>query len=132
MISQDVALLEAVYAAWNEGDIDGMLQRIDPDIEWRPGTDSPFPGMHAGRAGFERYVRSWADMFERVHIDLGEIRSAGDWLMSEQRQRSRLPDSAADLEAVVTHVWRVRDGKIDRWFSFRDEDEACAFLGLDA
>jgi ketosteroid isomerase-like protein len=26
------------------------------------------------------------------------------------------------------HVWRVEDGKLVRWFSFRDEPEALAFL----
>jgi ketosteroid isomerase-like protein len=30
---------------------------------------------------------------------------------------------------VVTHAWRVRNGKIVQWFSFADELEALSFLG---
>jgi len=124
----DVAVIQAVYAAWNDGDIDRMLESIDPEIEWRPGTDSPFAGLHKGIDDYERYVRSWASTFEHVEIELGEIRPVGDRLMAEQLQRSRMRGSTVDLEAVVTHVWRVRDGFIAEWFSFRDEREARAFL----
>ena len=128
MTTDPEEVLERVCVSWNQGDIDGMLEWIDPEIEWRPGTDSPFAGEHTGIAGFEQYTRSWAETFERMHIDLGEIRQVGDWLMAELRQRSRLPGSTVDIDAVVTHVWQVHDGKITRWFSFGNEAEAVAFL----
>ena len=128
MTSDPEEVVERVYAAWNKGDVDGMLALIHPDIEWRPGTDSPFAGVHSGLDGFERYTRSWADTFEHMHIDLGAIRTRGEWLMAELRQRSRPPGGSVDIDAVATHVWRVDEGKITKWFSFYDEAEAIAFL----
>jgi ketosteroid isomerase-like protein len=124
----DVALIRRVYELWNENELDAMFELVDPRIVWRPGRDSPFAGLHAGRDSYEQYVRSWANLFVYIRVDLGEIHSHGEWLMAEQRQVSRMRGSDVDLEAVVTHVWRVADGKLVRWFSFRDEQEAREFL----
>jgi uncharacterized protein len=124
----DVALIEQIYECWNTGELDRLFELVDPRIVWRPGTDSPIAGLHMGRDSYEQYVRSWANIFDRLHVELGEIRSRGAWLMAEQRQISRMRDSGVDLEALVTHVWRVEHGKLKRWFSFRDEAEALAFL----
>ena len=128
----DVELIERVYDRWNAGELDRMLELIDPGIVWRPGTDSPFAGMHTGIESYEKYVRSWAHLFETLQVELGEIRSHGKWLLAEQRQISRPHGGGVDFEAVVTHAWRVQNGKLTQWFSFRDEAEAVEFLDRHA
>ena len=132
MSRADVDLIQQVYARWNAGELDRMLELIDPGIVWRPGTDSPFAGTHTGIDGYEQYVRSWAHLFESLQVELGEIRAHGEWLMGEQRQISRPHGGGVDFDATVIHAWRVENGKVVRWCSFRDEEEALEFLDRHA
>jgi ketosteroid isomerase-like protein len=124
----DFDVVRGVYEALNDGDIDRMLPMIDPEVEWQPGRDNPFAGKHVGRESLERFVRSWAASFDKLHIDVGEPRTVRDWFVASLRQRGRPRGGTVEIDTTLTHAWRVEDGRVKGWASFADEDEALAAL----
>ena len=59
MREEDVEAVRRGYEAWNRGEVGAVLELVDPDIEWRPGTDAPEAGEHRGRDGFRGFLESW-------------------------------------------------------------------------
>jgi ketosteroid isomerase-like protein len=55
-MSRKFGTLKALYACFGRGDISGILERLDPDVEWEHDWgDEPLP-LYAPRRGREAVV----------------------------------------------------------------------------
>ena len=51
MSNENAELIRGAYWAYASGDLDGMLELVDPDLEWMPGGDA----HHGGRGNDRVY-----------------------------------------------------------------------------
>ena len=64
------------------------------------------------------------DAFEDFTIDLLEVEELGGRLVVSMRQGGRGKVSGAEVDAHLTHVWTLLDGRGISLQSFSDRDEA--------
>src|SRR5919109_915391 len=90
----DEALIGRVYAAFNARDIDGVLEHLDPDVDWPNAWEG---GRVRGHEAVRDYwTRQWREIDRR----------------GEPQRVSRRAHRRLAADAQVVHVYTIRDGLI--------------------
>jgi hypothetical protein len=106
-----LAFFQGLYAAFNRRDADAVLAMMSDDVDWPNAWKG---GRVVGIAAVRDYwTAQWAEIDPHVE-PLSVIERADGGLAVAVRQvvRSRGGELLSDGEVV--HVYRVRDGLIDR------------------
>jgi ketosteroid isomerase-like protein len=72
------AMARAGMAAFNAGDVDGMLAALADDIEVYASPDMINAGTFHGHDGFIRWITAWTDAWEEISAEVTESISVGD------------------------------------------------------
>jgi hypothetical protein len=103
--------LRAMYVAFNDRDIDGVLATMTPDVDWPNGWEG---GRVSGQAAVRDYwTRQWAEVDPRVEpvsIAPGE----DERVDVEVRQIVRDRDGNLLSDDIVHHVYTFADGLVTR------------------
>jgi ketosteroid isomerase-like protein len=70
---------------WAAGNLDLMLDILDPGIIWTAIEDAPDAGTYRGYEGVRAYWRDWLDDFDMHGFRIEESIDAGDRLVCVQR-----------------------------------------------
>jgi hypothetical protein len=124
MAEANLEALQRGYEALNRGDLSGVLELLDPDIEWHEPGDSPEAGTHHGRDSFERFFRSWIDSFDEFRVEPEHVVERRNELIAVVRQSGRGRASGVEIEIRLAHVWTIEDGRAVRWESVPNPDDA--------
>ena len=123
MSESDVDAAQETWAALQGGDLDGFLERMDPEIEFNSLVAEAEGGAFKGHDG----VREWWDRVVRslggLRYDIEEPLDLGDGLVLTQVVIS---GKVAGVE-VPQEMWNlaaIRNGKAVWWAAFRTEGEA--------
>jgi ketosteroid isomerase-like protein len=122
-----VALLRQGIEAWNEGDVERMIEMCAADVELNPvvaGTVSG--GVYRGHDGLRQFVRDYEEAFESFEFELDESdwHDFGDRVAWLGRLRAKGRDSGVELDQPFGIAVAVHDGKAVRFRSFLDTEEA--------
>jgi ornithine carbamoyltransferase len=101
------------YALWEQGDVDGMVRFLHPEVEFQPAPElagAPQQPLY-GREETRRY---WSGILEDAAVafdaDDLELRCGGDLIHVTGRMRITGAGSGASADARFHHKWRIRDG----------------------
>jgi ketosteroid isomerase-like protein len=127
MSQENVEVLEAGYAAIARGDLEAFLAVAHPEIEFRSLVAEAEGRTYKGHDG----VREWWDSVIR---SLG-IRPGPEKIEAFRDRgitRMGLAGNIAGVEVPqrMWMAWRVRDGLLVWWATFRTEAEALEAVGL--
>lgn len=110
-ISEERHLIAFVYEAFNRRDIDSILARMHPEVEWPNGMEG---GWVHGREEVRAYwTRQWAVVNPHVEptgIDADEE----DRIVVNVHQLVRDLSGTVLLDRMVQHVYRITNGLILR------------------
>ena len=127
MSQENVALVQAIYAAFKAGDVPGVVARMSPDIVWNeaenfPYADrNPYLGPEAILTGvFARLGTEW----EGFAAIPEEFLDAGDTVVVLGRYQGIYRATGRALDAQLVHVWRVEDGKAVAFQQYTDTLQA--------
>jgi ketosteroid isomerase-like protein len=131
MSQENLELIRGLYAAFDAGDIPGVLGRMAPDMVWEeaenfPYADrNPYRGHDAILGGvFARLGGEW-DGFAAVPE---EFLDAGDTIVVLGRYRGTCKATGKPLDAQMAHVWRVADGKAKSFQQYTDTLQAARVM----
>ena len=130
MSEENVELVQAAFDAYFRGDDRAMLQLVTPDIVVRQFPDQADVRDYHGHAGLEQVMTEWIGTWDDWSIDILRTRDLGDLVFAAARQQGRGKASGAPIDAEVTFVFTMREGKIARWQMFRSEQQALEAVGL--
>ncbi len=104
-------LFHALYDAFNRREIDAVLATMSDDVDWPNAWKG---GRLSGRDAVRSY---WAAQWAEIdpHLDLLSVEERADGSVAvtlRQVVRSRAGELLRDSEVV--HVYRMRDGLIER------------------
>src|ERR1022692_1874810 len=131
MTDRNEALVREAYEAYGRGDVAGMLESVDPELEWTyldPAFDNPEPQTCHGRDQLRRALERQAGQGLAAQIE--EIAASGDKVMvvirtpGIDRLRAR---QAGDRNYLVLTVDQQR---ITAMRACRDRDEARRLAGI--
>ena len=110
------------------GDLDELLECLDPQAEWDLSNFGGWPEAqtYRGKAAVARFLADWTGFWESYEAGLDEmVEIAPDRVFAASWQRgyvagSKLPIEQARLGSIAT----VRDGYIVRFEVWSDQDAA--------
>jgi uncharacterized protein len=118
-------LVRRGYEAFNRGDLDAVLELMDPEVELRVLDDSPMAEAFHGHEGFRALVAENNDMFETYRNTPEEIvEPADDAIVVVVRSAARGRLSGAEVSGQIAHLWTIRDQKVTRLQVFATRDAA--------
>ena len=131
MSNENAELIRRAYQVYASGDLDGVLELVDPDLEWTyldPALERPTPQVCHGRQELEEVLRHWTE--HGLRAELEEVTSAGELVMvgvgipGVDAHHGRRGDDRA------YSVFTVRDGRIVALRDCRDRQEALQLAGI--
>jgi ketosteroid isomerase-like protein len=131
MCNENEWIVREAFLAYDRGDIAGMMDFVDPDLEWTYldlGQEDPQPKVRHGRDGLENAIHRHAQ--RGLRSELEEVVAAGDQVIlvmrtpGLSRYLSGLPDDR------TYDVLTVRDGRIVAVHACRDHGEARLLAGI--
>jgi ketosteroid isomerase-like protein len=124
-------IAERGYAAWNNDDLEGLLEFCHPEVEYY--TSGVFPGLQSAYYGAEGIRQWWADFHEPwqaikvIPQRIAETdKGVAVLILFKGTGRQGIE---AEMEFINTI--EVRDGLAFRFDSQPPTEEALAELGLD-
>ena len=122
-----VEVMEAAYAAIERDDLDAFIALAHPEIEFRSLIAEAEGQTYQGHEG----VRQWWDAVIRS-LQIRPNPETIEGFRDRGITRLRLAGRIADVEVPQTMWmgWRVRDGQIVWWATYRTEAEALEAAGL--
>ena len=133
MSQENVEVIRRAADAYNHGDIDALLEDLDPQIEWHPLLQVLLGGKATVYRGHEGARELWRDLdeaFTEAQVEQSEFRDLGEQVMAIGRLRGRGRESGARAETAIVWLVDFRDGKAIRVREYLDPGEALEAAGL--
>ncbi len=130
MSQKNVEIVRAAFDAWSRGDIDSILQLVDPEIVVMQPPEVPDAMTRHGRAGVMDAIGAWPGQWDDYRIEIVQIVEAGDHVAVRAHQRGRGKGSGVEVEGETWFVFGFRNGKVMEWRMFGNEQEARAAAGI--
>lgn len=112
----NVDLVKAAYAAFGEGDIPTVLGAMDRAVEWREAEGSPYqPSGEAWvepQAILENLFMKLGTECEDFTVHTEKFHDAGSTVIIEGRYTGMFKATQNALDAQLSHLLTIRDGKI--------------------
>ncbi len=126
--SENVMLLKRAYAAFNQGDIPGLIEMFAPAVEWEwPAVkEIPHSGNRRGREEVRKFFETILSVEEPVDFRQDEFVAQGDRVLVLGTYRARAKATGRTWETRFAHAWTIRAGQLQKYESFYDTAAAVA------
>jgi ketosteroid isomerase-like protein len=132
MSEENAEVVRNAFAAFERGDIEGVLRLCDEDIVISQPPDLPgvSPEQRGHRGVLEAFA-IWPEQWEDYRIQLLRVEAApGGKVFVTQRDSGRGKQSGVEVDMDFSLVFTVREGKISELRLFVQEDQALEAAGL--
>ena len=124
MSQENVELVRAMNEAFDEGDIEGALAKLHPEVEWhgtKGGLDDGkvFRGHREVIAGFVEALEVW----ERQSLETTDYFDAGDRVVVFFHEVAKGRQSGAVVETNTGVIFTVKGGSVARVDPYMDRAE---------
>ena len=127
MSQENVEAIRRATAAYNRGDIDAMLEELDPEIEWHPALQGLLGGeatVYRGHEGVRNLVRDTGESFTELQASQSEFREIGEQVVAIGHFEGRGRESGVRTETAYNWLVEFKNGKAVRIREYLDPDEA--------
>ncbi len=111
MAEGDAERLRAAYEAFNEGGVEAILERLDPEIHVRERATLPDRATYRGRDGVRRMFEVILEAFDDFQFEVEDVIDRGAYVVVVLRQVVRGRASGIRLGGDTVHVWQMRGGR---------------------
>ncbi|MEL0002436.1 MAG: nuclear transport factor 2 family protein [Rhodospirillales bacterium] len=108
-----MTVLKAFGKAFNKGDVDGILQNVTDDFEWRlhEGPDAPDGQIVKGREAVRRALQSRAAVIESLRFSETEVMFGDEHVVGRFRATGAYKNGQT-IDVRGIDIYSFRDGKI--------------------
>ena len=128
MSEQDnIRVVQEAYAAFQRGDIQGVLNQLTDDVEWIiPGPPDVIPhaGSRHGRSEVEAFFKTLDEIEEVQSFEPQEFIAQGDKVVAVVNYSMRVRSTGRVATDELVHIFTVRNGKIERFREYYDTANA--------
>jgi uncharacterized protein len=119
---QNVKVVQDAYAAFQRGDIPGLLNSLADNIVWTiPGPkELPFVGQRTGRDQVAQFFAILAQHQEPEQFEPRTYVAQGDTVVALGRFRWRVKSNGNSAESDFAHVFTIRNGKVATFNEYTD------------
>jgi len=128
-----ISVLEREIAAWNSGDLGGVIAELDGDHEWDV-TRSDIPGekdVHRGRDAYLGFARRWRAPLGSTQLEIVEAKELPDGrLFTVLKHLGAGTHSGAEVERTTVQLLSFKGDKLTRTEVYGDLSRGRATAGL--
>ena len=128
---EDVEVVRRAFEAWNEGDVERVIEMAHADLEFVPLRSQLDGAAYHGGEGMRQFARDAGEEWEYLRILPDEFRAVGGEVLMLGRYDAKGRGSGMDIQFPCGWVARVRDGKLAYLRTYSDPQEALKAVGLD-
>jgi ketosteroid isomerase-like protein len=124
-------LIQDAYAAYVRGEINKLLDLIDPNLEWTyhdPGLANPVPQTCHGRGELAAALRRQAE--NGLTSRLEEVRASGDQVLVVSHTPGIDAYRVTPADDRSYDVFSVRQGRVVAIHAYRERADALAAIGI--
>jgi uncharacterized protein len=132
MSQENVEIVRSGYEAFARGDVDSVLDRLDPEVDWHPAI-GPLVGVESvrGREAMRRFLtRDLFDGFDQFRAEPLSFEDLGDFVLVMGRYIGRGESSGIEMDQRVATLYELRDGKTVTMRDYATREEALEAAGL--
>ena len=118
--------------AFNRGDRDAFVALHHEDAEIVPLRAAVEDTVYRPPGAAEKFWDAAEELWERMSVDLEEVRDAGDQMLGLGTFHATARGSGVPVAGPVGFVFTLRDGKVAYSRVYPDRDEARAAVREDA
>jgi ketosteroid isomerase-like protein len=113
MSTQNLDVVRSTYAAFGRGDIQALLDTLDPNVEWiTPGPDDlPSAGTRRGREAVGEFFTTIGGLFEFLAFEPQTFIADGEHVVVLGRDRVKVKATGEVIEEAWAHHMTLRNGK---------------------
>jgi ketosteroid isomerase-like protein len=131
MGEENIQVVRHAFEAYFRGDLEAMLEAVDPEIVVTQLPDQPdFKEFH-GPEGLLESMSDWIGSRDGWSFELREMREVDDRVLASGVQRGRGKGSGIPVEADVYFVFTLSAGKVVRWQMFETEQAAVGAIAAE-
>jgi len=133
MSEENVEIVRRSFAAISEGDVEGLLELYDQDVQFLPLTGTRVEsGGYQGHDGVRAYFAEVADVWDELRPYADNVETIGDDVVVMGGCAVRGRGSRAESDSPMAWVITVRGGKIVSHRGYRSSDDALEAAGIGA
>ena len=120
---QNVKLVQDTYAAFQRGDIAGLLNNLDNNVDWSiqgPKDIIPFIGHLHGRDQVAKFFSTLAQSQDVEQFEPKTYIAQGDRVVALGHYRWRVKATGRKYESDFAHVFTIRNGKQAKFEEYTD------------
>lgn len=118
------------YARFNQGDVEWLLDHVDPQVVWEDAPEVPGAKTYRGQVAVRKFLLSFDRVWEEIRFEPQELRGEDQVVVAFCRLRGRGRSSGAGVSQRVGHVWEFRSGNVVRVRTFLDWERAAEAAGV--
>jgi ketosteroid isomerase-like protein len=132
MSEENIEHLRRGYEAFARGDVDAVLELLDPDVDWHPaiapilGVDT-VRGREAVRRFFTRDLFEGFDQFRAEPLSFEDL--GDDFVLVMVRYTGRGESSGIEMDQRFATLYKLRDGKTVTMRDYSTREEALEAAG---
>jgi ketosteroid isomerase-like protein len=126
-----VEILRQGFEQFARGDLESVLERLNPDVDWRPAI-APILGVEAVRgreAVREFFTRDLFEGFDEFRAEPLAYEDLGDAVLVTVRYVGRGESTGLEIDQTFTSLYRLRDGKTVSMRDYSTRAEALEAAG---
>ena len=130
----NIDLVRRMYEAFSQGDVEGMLELVGPDMEFFPQVTASMVKRsepYRGHEGLRRYVEDATRVWVQLEIIPHEFRDLGDRVLVFGRVYAR-GEGGYISDSPAAWLWRISEDRIIWGRVYTNRAEALKAAGLDA
>ena len=122
--AQNTQVVKNAYAAFQRGDIGGVLATLDDSIEWQGviGTEGvvPHAGVRRGLTGVGEFFSQVAGGIDFHTFEPQEFIAQGDQVAVVGRYKAQIKTTSKTIESGWVMLFTFKNGKIVRFREYTD------------
>lgn len=130
MRKEDIETVRRGYEAFNRGDLDWMVEHMDPAIVWEEALEVPGAQTYRGVDEVRRYLESLLHNWDEIRYEIEGLQEAPEAVVALVRLVARGKASGAEVDARMAHLHELRGGRGVRVHVYFDREAAWEAAGL--
>ena len=127
---ENVAIVRGCYEAFGRGDIDALIDALDPNVEWfTPGpSELATAGTRRGQQQIRQFFDSVNELYDFQRFEPKTFIADGDTVVVLGEDTATFKPTGKTVHDEWAHVMTVKNGKIVRFHEYLDTAAVVAEL----
>jgi ketosteroid isomerase-like protein len=111
MTTENIAIIQQVYEAFANQDLEGLLTLVDPDCVVTQDPSLPWGGRHIGHDGVIAFALALIGSSDSA-VTVESLFEADGQVIQSGRSKGTVRANGNAFDIPEVHIWTLRDGKI--------------------